>query len=87
MSSTNTSCEYKDVFGAPGTGVHSVRIFNIAVVDMLLTVVVAYFIGKHYRLNAIGIFWVFCVLLLASLVIHEALCVNTTLTKLACSKL
>lgn len=78
------SCQYKDIFGKPGQGVHSIRIFNIAVVDMLLTIVAAVLIGKYFKLDAKGIVWIFIVLLLTSLVVHEALCVETTLTKMLC---
>ena len=30
-------CEYKDYFGALGKGVHSYRIFNFAIVDVIMT--------------------------------------------------
>jgi hypothetical protein len=30
-------CKYRDIFGKVGTGVHSLRLFNLAVVDTLLT--------------------------------------------------
>ena len=35
-------CEYKDIFGKVGEGVHSYRIFNIAVVDVVSTIIMAY---------------------------------------------
>ena len=31
-------CKYKDILGKPGQGVHSYRIFNIAIVDVILTI-------------------------------------------------
>lgn len=36
--------KYSNIFGAPGTGIHSIRIFDIAVVDLLLTMILAYFV-------------------------------------------
>jgi len=30
-------CKYKNYFGEPGKGVHSYRIFNIAMVDVIQT--------------------------------------------------
>jgi hypothetical protein len=30
-------CEYKDYFGESGKGVHSYRIFNFAIVDVMMT--------------------------------------------------
>lgn len=32
-------CKYKNILGEPGKGVHSYRIFNIAIVDVLLTLI------------------------------------------------
>jgi len=32
---------YRDIFGRPNTGVHSIRFMNLAVVDVLLTLLVA----------------------------------------------
>ena len=37
-------CQYKDALGEVGKGVHSYRIFNIAIVDVLLTILGAYII-------------------------------------------
>jgi hypothetical protein len=37
-------CQYKDILGKPGKGIHSYRIFNIAIVDVLLTIIGAYII-------------------------------------------
>jgi hypothetical protein len=31
--------EYKDIFGAPGTGIHSYRAFDIAIVDVAFTII------------------------------------------------
>ena len=72
-------CKYRDIFGKVGTGVHSVRLFNIAVVDTLLTLVLAYIINSYLQSNLILIFFL---LLVLSIVIHKAFCVQTTLTKM-----
>lgn len=37
-------CQYKDIFGKVNEGVHSIRIINIAIVDVILTLVLAYII-------------------------------------------
>jgi hypothetical protein len=36
-------CPYKNLFGAPGTGAHSYRFMGVAVVDTVLTILVAWF--------------------------------------------
>jgi len=72
-------CKYKDIFGKVGTGVHSLRLFDIAVVDTLLTLLLAYIINLYLKSNLLLIFFV---LLVASIAIHRAFCVETTLTKM-----
>lgn len=44
-------CPYANLFGEPNTGVHSIRLFGFAVVDTLLTVLVAYITHKAYKIN------------------------------------
>jgi hypothetical protein len=72
-------CKYRDIFGKVGEGVHSLRFFNIAVVDTLLTFVAAYIINLYLKSN---VFLIFFILILASILIHRAFCVETTLTKM-----
>ena len=70
-----TVCPYKNLFGAPGTGAHSVRIFNIAIVDVLLTVLVAWILS--YVLN-VRVLYTLPVLFLLGIVLHRWFCVRTT---------
>jgi hypothetical protein len=72
-------CKYRDIFGKVGSGVHSIRFFNIAVVDTLLTFVLAYVINSYLKSNLLVIFFL---LIVASILIHKAFCVETTLTKM-----
>ena len=66
------SCPFKDIFGKPGTGVHSIRIANFAVVDTLLTILGAFLISKYFKtpflITLLFFFllgellhWIFCV--------------------------
>lgn len=50
------SCPYKNIFGAPGTGVHRWRIpiLNIALVDTAMTVLLAFGIFKTFNFKS---FW------------------------------
>ena len=41
-------CIYKDIFGIPKKGVHKYRIFNIAFVDLLLTILLAYKLAHSF---------------------------------------
>ena len=73
-------CKYKDIFGKVGEGGHSVRFFNIAVVDTVLTFVAAYII--NYYLKTDSLLLIFFILIILSILIHKAFCVETTLTKM-----
>jgi hypothetical protein len=72
-------CKYKDVFGKPGEGAHQYRIFDIAIVDTLLTVllafVIAYFSGITLKYVIPGTF-------IFGIVLHRLFCVRTTVDKL-----
>jgi hypothetical protein len=72
-------CKYRDIFGKVGTGVHSFRFLNIAIVDTLLTLAAAYVINSYLQSNLLIVFFI---LMLLSIVIHKAFCVETTLTKM-----
>lgn len=72
-------CKYKDIFGKPNTGVHSYRIFNIAIVDVLLTILVAFIIARLIKKP----FWiVLLILFLLGIILHHLFCVKTTIDKL-----
>ena len=72
-------CKYKDIFGKVGKGIHSFRICNIAVVDVLLTVLVAYCI--HLKLPNYSFNVILLVLFLLSIVLHRLFCVRTPIDK------
>jgi len=71
-------CKHKDIFGKPKEGVHSYRLFNIAIVDLGLTLIGAYIISLIFNIaywkSAIG-------LLILGTVAHLLFCVDTTITK------
>lgn len=47
------SCPFANILGEPNTGVHSIRLFGLALVDTILTIIGAYLISKAYKIN----FW------------------------------
>jgi hypothetical protein len=75
----NSLCPYKNAFGKLGTGIHSYRIMDIAVLDFGVTAIVAYIItlisGVKFVYSFIGLF-------LVGILIHRLFCVRTTLDKL-----
>jgi hypothetical protein len=71
-------CDFKNLFGEPGRGLHSIRVFDIAVVDVLATLLVGYLVSFFWNLN----FLLVCGLLfLLGIVLHRLLCVKTTVDK------
>ena len=71
-------CPYKNVFGAPGQGVHSLRIADIAVVDVGLTMLLGLIVSR-----ASG--WSFgpttAACFLFGIVCHRVFCAETTVDK------
>lgn len=72
-------CKYKNMFGEPKTGAHSYRFFNIAVVDVVLTILAAYFLSW---MTKISFFRCAVVLFILGIIAHRAFCVRTTVDKL-----
>ena len=73
-------CKYKNIFGSPGEGVHSYRIYNIAIVDVLTTILVAYII--YLFLPKYNFFFILICLFLLGIIFHRLFCVRTTVDKL-----
>jgi len=72
-------CEYKDVLGAPGEGVHAYRAFDIAIVDVIMMIIAAIFISRTYTRKFIPVLFI---LFLTGILAHRAFCVRTTVDKL-----
>jgi apolipoprotein N-acyltransferase len=71
-------CKYKDIFGAPGTGAHSLKIGGIALIDTLLVFIFAYFLSRWLdRSYWLMLGWLF----LLGIVSHRLFCVRTTVDK------
>jgi hypothetical protein len=74
-----TLCMYKDIFGKPNEGVHKNRLFGVAIVDVILTVLIGYFIARQYDYS---LFHVLLVLFIIAILSHRLFCVSTTVDKL-----
>ena len=71
-------CRYKDLFGRPREGAHAYRVFDIAVVDVAATVVVAFLVARVFDVA----FWKSLVaLFIIGIISHRAFCVRTTVDK------
>lgn len=74
-------CKYKDVLGKPKTGLHSHRVFNIAIIDVLLTILGAKFI-QYYMMEETDFWIILTTLFILGIIIHRIFCVKTTIDKL-----
>lgn len=73
-------CKYKNIFGKVGQGAHSIRLFDVAVVDVLMTIIVSiiinYFYPKYRLVYILGS------LFIMGIILHRIFCVRTTVDKL-----
>jgi len=73
-------CKYRNMFGEPGKGIHSLRLCNVAVVDVLATVLIA--IVVHHFLPSYRFATILVVLFAIGIVAHRIFCVRTTVDRL-----
>ena len=73
-------CKYKNIFGKVGEGVHSYRIFNIAIVDVILTFLLAFII--QLLLPKYNYYHILILLFILGIILHRMFCVKTTIDKL-----
>ena len=72
-------CRYRDTIGQPGKGIHSFKICDIAVVDVVSTLIGAWIIAKVFKLNYLLTLLIFWIL---GMILHRIFCVRTTIDKL-----
>jgi hypothetical protein len=72
-------CKFKNIFGVPAQGVHSYRVFNIAIVDVLVTILLSGGLAYWMKWN---IPKTIAIAFVAGIVFHRLFCVRTTIDKL-----
>ena len=72
-------CKYKDALGKPGVGIHSYRIFNIAIADVIMTFIAAFVISYSLKISFV---WTSIFLFILGIILHRIFCVKTTIDKL-----
>ena len=83
MSSSFSLCKYKNILGKPNEGIHSIRIANIAVVDVVMTVIGAFIIHRIInRYLPYSFFFILFILFLLGIILHYIFCVPTTINKI-----
>jgi|TARA_B110000495_G_scaffold190043_1_gene191819 hypothetical protein len=74
-------CKYKNIFGEIGKGVHSYRIYDIAIVDVIFTIVGAYLL-KLFVFPKRSFLKLTIILFLLGIILHRLFCVRTTIDKM-----
>ena len=72
-------CKYRDVLGKPNEGIHSIRVFDIAIMDLAFTVLAAAVITLLFKWPFLP---VLAVVLVIGIFMHRLFCVNTTVNKM-----
>lgn len=78
-------CRYKNIFGEINTGIHSVRIFNIAIFDVLGTIIggiLLHFFLLYVCKIYINLTFIIILLFVLGIMLHRLFCVRTTIDKL-----
>jgi hypothetical protein len=79
MTTKINLCKYKNMFGEPGTGAHSYRFWNIAVVDVVLTILAGLILSWITGMSRVHSIITMFVL---GIIAHRLFCVRTTVDKL-----
>ena len=66
--------KYKDIFGAPGTGIHKYRFMGVALVDTVMTIILAMLLTHFFKVP-LDLSIIF--MLVISLLIHMVFGVET----------
>ena len=72
-------CKYKNALGIPNEGIHSYRFLGLAIVDVIMTIILAILISYLFKISflytSISIF-------VLGIILHRLFCVRTTIDKL-----
>ena len=72
-------CKYKNLFGEPNSGIRKYRIFNIALFDTLIVVIIGIFISRFLNYP---LWMVLLILFVTGIIAHRLFCVRTGVDKL-----
>ena len=72
-------CKYKNALGVPNKGIHSYRLFGIAIVDVVMTLIGAWLISYFFKFSFLNTSLTLFVL---GIILHRIFCVRTTVDKL-----
>ncbi len=71
-------CKYKDIIGKPDSGLRKYRIFDIAILDTVVTIIGAYLIALFFKWPLL---YTIIVVFIIGIISHRVFCVRTGLDK------
>ena len=72
-------CKYKNALGVPKKGIHSYRLFGLAIADVIMTIIGAFLISYFTKQKFI---YVLIISFVLGIILHRLFCVRTTIDKL-----
>lgn len=75
-------CKYKDMFGKPDEGIHAYRFGGVAILDVLGTLIAAWFIDSSGMASSYNYYQIAAALFVLGIIMHRVFCVRTTVDKL-----
>lgn len=72
-------CKYKNILGEPNKGIHSYRLFGVAIADVIMTIIVAYLLSIIFNIKFI---YTLIILFVLGILLHRLFCVKTTIDKM-----
>ena len=75
----NPLCKYKNIFGKPGEGIRTIRVFGIAVMDTVVTIIAGYLISLY---TGSPLLHVLAILFIMGIIAHRLFCVRTGIDKM-----
>jgi len=72
-------CPYKNLLGKPNEGLNKYKFLNISIINVMVTITIAYVISKYYVQDFKIIL---LILILTGIISHRLFCVRTTIDKL-----
>ena len=75
----NALCKYKNLFGKPNEGLRQYRIFDIAIFDTVIVLLIGILIALVTKVN---IWIVLAVLFISGIILHRLFCVRTGVDRL-----
>jgi len=71
-------CKYKDIIGKPDSGLRKYRIFDIAILDTVVTIIGAYLIALFFKWPLL---YTIIVVFIIGIISHRVFCVRTGIDK------